>query len=101
MPRKIDLIVIGPEAPLAAGVADILRNAGLVVFGPGAKGAQLEASKDWAKSLMENSGIPTAKYWSVKTESEALTVLKKSAQPLVVKADGLAAGKGVILCSND
>ena len=93
--QKIDLIVIGPEAPLAAGLADQLREAGLAVFGPGAEGAKLEASKDWAKKLMHTSSIPTAKYWSVSNKNEALSILKQEDTPLVVKADGLAAGKGV------
>ncbi|WP_320667083.1 phosphoribosylamine--glycine ligase [Prochlorococcus sp. MIT 1307] len=92
---KLDLVVIGPEAPLAEGVADELREAGLTVFGPGANGAKLEASKTWAKELMLEAGVPTARYWSVSTEEEALVTLKNFQGPLVVKADGLAAGKGV------
>ena len=91
----IDLVVIGPEAPLAAGVADRLREAGLAVFGPGADGAQLEASKAWAKQLMQEEGIPTAGHWAVSELSEALALLDRLQRPLVVKADGLAAGKGV------
>jgi phosphoribosylamine--glycine ligase len=91
----IDLVVIGPEAPLAAGVADRLREAGLAVFGPGADGAQLEASKAWAKQLMQEEGIPTAGHWAVSERSEALALLDRLQRPLVVKADGLAAGKGV------
>jgi len=97
--HKIDLVVIGPEAPLAAGLADKLRAAKLTVFGPGAHGAQLEASKTWAKELMIEAGIPTAKHWTVRTEDEALLVLKGCQQPLVVKADGLAAGKGVTVAN--
>lgn len=93
--KKIDLVVIGPETPLAAGVADELRAAGITVFGPGAHGAKLEASKTWAKELMLKAEIPTAKHWSVTEEKEALSILKRFNQPLVVKADGLAAGKGV------
>jgi len=91
----IDLVVVGPEAPLAAGVADRLRAAGLAVFGPGADGAQLEASKHWAKALMQEAGVPTAGYWWAGSEEEALAVLNREGRPLVVKADGLAAGKGV------
>ncbi len=94
---KVDLIVIGPETPLAKGAADELRSAGLAVFGPGAHGAKLEASKSWAKELMIEAGIPTAKHWTAKTEEEALIVLQEFKNPLVVKADGLAAGKGVIV----
>ena len=93
--HAIDLVVIGPEAPLAAGVADRLREAGLAVFGPGADGAQLEASKAWAKQLMQEGGIPTAGHWAVSELPEALAVLDRLQRPLVVKADGLAAGKGV------
>ena len=93
--NEVDLIVIGPETPLAEGVADKLRSEGLKVFGPGAQGAQLEASKTWAKELMVNAGIPTAKYWTAKTKEQALAILNEFKCPLAVKADGLAAGKGV------
>ena len=92
---KIDLVVIGPEAPLAAGVADALRAEDIPVFGPGADGARLEASKAWAKQLMREAAVPTAGHWSVTSETEALAVLEDIGRPLVVKADGLAAGKGV------
>ncbi|MFL0793436.1 MAG: phosphoribosylamine--glycine ligase, partial [Prochlorococcus sp.] len=91
----IELVVVGPEAPLAEGLADQLRAAGLAVFGPGADGAQLEASKAWAKALMSEAGVPTAGHWTVSTEAEAMAVLEQVQRPLVVKADGLAAGKGV------
>jgi phosphoribosylamine---glycine ligase len=91
----IDLVVVGPEAPLAAGLADRLRAAGLAVFGPGADGAQLEASKRWAKTLMQEAGVPTSGFWAASSEAEALTLLAGLEQPPVVKADGLAAGKGV------
>ncbi len=97
--KNIDLVVIGPEAPLEAGLADFLRDAGIAVFGPGAKGAQLEASKSWAKELMRDANIPTAKYWAVGSQEEALSILKKNECALVVKLDGLAAGKGVIVPS--
>ena len=93
--QTIDLVVIGPEAPLAAGVADRLRDAGLAVFGPSASGAQLEASKAWAKALMQEADIPTAGHWTVASVSEGLELLEQLQRPLVVKADGLAAGKGV------
>ena len=93
--QSIDLVVIGPEAPLAAGVADAMRARGLAVFGPSAEGAQLEASKAWSKALMQDAGIPTAGHWSVNSEADALAVLRRVGRPLVVKADGLAAGKGV------
>jgi phosphoribosylamine--glycine ligase len=93
--HRIDLVVIGPEAPLAAGLADHLRAAGLAVFGPGRDGALLEASKAWAKQLMREAAVPTAEHWSATSESEALAALEAHGRPLVVKADGLAAGKGV------
>ena len=93
--RAIDLVVVGPEAPLAAGLADELRAAGLAVFGPGAAGAQLEASKRWAKALMAEAGVPTAAHWCAGSLEEALAVVEREGRPLVVKADGLAAGKGV------
>lgn len=91
----IDLVVVGPEAPLAAGLADDLRAAGLAVFGPGADGAQLEASKRWAKELMAEAGVPTAGHWCASSVEEALAVVEREGRPLVVKADGLASGKGV------
>jgi len=75
-----------------------MRDAGLTVFGPGKDGAQLEASKEWSKALMIENNIPTAKYWTAWTEDEALEILQTCNQPLVVKADGLAAGKGVCVC---
>ncbi|MEB3270160.1 MAG: phosphoribosylamine--glycine ligase [Synechococcus sp.] len=92
---RVDLVVIGPEAPLAAGLADLLRAAGLAVFGPGRDGALLEASKRWAKQLMREAGVPTAAHWSADEEGRALAALEAHGRPLVVKADGLAAGKGV------
>jgi phosphoribosylamine--glycine ligase len=91
----IELVVVGPEAPLAAGLGDVLRAEAIPVFGPGADGAQLEASKQWAKALMQEAGVPTAGYWPASSEAEALAALESQGRPLVVKADGLAAGKGV------
>ncbi|ABX09325.1 phosphoribosylamine--glycine ligase [Prochlorococcus marinus] len=98
--REIQLVVIGPEAPLASGLADKLRKAGLLVFGPGADGAQIEASKDWAKKLMIEAGIPTALYWSANSKEQAIGLLKNFEQSLVIKADGLASGKGVTVCKS-
>jgi phosphoribosylamine--glycine ligase len=83
-----DLVVVGPEAPLVAGVADELRHAGIAVFGPGKEAARIEGSKSFAKEVMRAAGVPTAE-----TMSEARA-------PCVVKADGLAAGKGVFVCRN-
>ncbi len=95
--KEIDLIVIGPETPLANGLADELRQYGLIVFGPGKLGARLESSKTWAKKLMMEAGVPTAKYWEAREEKEAIKIVNQFNQALVVKADGLAAGKGVIV----
>ena len=95
---KINLVIIGPEVPLAEGLANKMRKAGLTVFGPCKEGAQLEASKDWAKTLMVENNIPTAKYWATSSKEEALKILERFKQPLVIKADGLAAGKGVTVC---
>jgi phosphoribosylamine--glycine ligase len=93
--RSIDLVVIGPEAPLVAGVADALRDAGFAVFGPSAAAARLEGSKGFTKDLCEANGIPTARYVRADNSSEALAALDDFGLPVVVKADGLAAGKGV------
>ena len=93
--NAVELVVVGPEAPLAAGLADRLRSEGIPVFGPGADGARLEASKQWAKALMVEAGVPTAGYWQASSREEALQALEAQGKPLVVKADGLAAGKGV------
>ena len=97
--RGVDLVVVGPEAPLAAGLADRLRAEGLAVFGPGADGARLEASKQWAKELMVGAGIPTARHGHADSEAEALALLERFERPPVVKADGLAAGKGVTVAA--
>ncbi|MCY3536725.1 MAG: phosphoribosylamine--glycine ligase [Cyanobacteria bacterium MAG IRC3_bin_20] len=97
--KAVTLVVIGPEAPLAAGLADDLRSHGLTVFGPGADGARLEASKTWAKQLMIQAGVPTAPGWLVTSRTEALEVLHRLGRPPVVKADGLAAGKGVTVAN--
>ena len=96
--RDIDLVVVGPEAPLAAGLADELRERGRAVFGPGAAGARIESSKAWAKDLMVEHGVPTARGVACDSLPAALIELEKMPGPVVVKADGLAAGKGVIVC---
>lgn len=95
--NDIDLVVIGPEAPLVAGVADSLRKQGIATFGPGAQGALLEGSKTYSKQFMDANNIPTAAYGSFTSEQEALDYIDKLGAPIVVKADGLAAGKGVIV----
>lgn len=95
--HDVGLVVIGPEAPLCAGVADVLRAAGLAVFGPDAQGAQLEGSKTYSKAFMDDNNIPTARYGSFDNEEDALAYVKRIGVPCVVKADGLAAGKGVVV----
>ena len=94
---KIDLIIIGPEIPLAKGLADFLREKGFKVFGPGQDGARLESSKSWAKKFMKDANIPTATFWKVNSVNEAKKIIGSSLVPLVVKADGLASGKGVFI----
>nr|NUR37968.1 phosphoribosylamine--glycine ligase [Sphingomonas sp.] len=93
--NAIDLVVIGPEAPLVAGVADALRYAGIAVFGPSAAAAQLEGSKGFTKDLCRANGIPTADYVRVDRAADARAALESFSIPVVIKADGLAAGKGV------
>ena len=94
-----DLVVVGPEAPLVAGVADDVREAGILVFGPGAKAARLESSKAFAKEVMRAAGVPTAEAAVCSTEAELAAALDRLGTPHVVKDDGLAAGKGVVVTS--
>ena len=96
----VRLVVIGPEQPLVDGLADFLREKGLKVFGPCAKAAQLEGSKLFAKKFMKAQGIPTASYHEVTSVSETLKSAENFFPPYVLKADGLAGGKGVFLCNN-
>ena len=93
--NNLELVVVGPEQPLADGITDYLQGQGLKVFGPCQAGAQIEASKAWAKALMVEAGIPTAKAEVFTDEAAALAYLNQEGAPLVIKADGLAAGKGV------
>jgi len=93
--QAIDLVVVGPEAPLVAGVADALRAEGIAVFGPSAAAAQLEGSKGFTKDLCRANRIPTADYVRAERASDALEALERFGIPVVIKADGLAAGKGV------
>ena len=95
--HSIGLVVIGPEAPLVDGLADNLRTIGVPVFGPGKKAAQLEGSKGFTKDLCQRAGIPTAAYVRVTSKDGAIAALDDFALPVVIKADGLAAGKGVII----
>lgn len=93
----ITLVVVGPEVPLAKGITDYLQDKGLKVFGPTKAGARIESSKAWAKSLMQEAGIPTAKAAVFREVGAAKSYVKAQGAPIVVKADGLAAGKGVIV----
>ncbi|WP_434811453.1 phosphoribosylamine--glycine ligase [Microbacterium sp. bgisy189] len=95
--QRIDLVVIGPEAPLVAGVADALRTRGIPVFGPGKAAAQLEGSKAFAKRIMDAAGVPTGRAVRAHSRTEVEAALDEYGAPHVVKADGLAAGKGVIV----
>lgn len=95
--HRIDLVVVGPEEPLALGLADRLRERGVPVLGPGAAGARIEASKFWAKSLMGEAGVPTAAYATFTDREAAWRYVQDQPFPLVVKADGLAGGKGVVV----
>jgi len=94
----VDLVVIGPEVPLAEGLADRLRAEGVTTFGPSAAGAAIEASKAFAKDVMTAAGVPTAPYASFTDLAAALAHVDRHAEPLVVKASGLAAGKGAVVC---
>ena len=96
----VDLIVVGPEVPLVNGVSDVLREAGFAVFGPSKAAAQLEGSKDFAKKVMRDAGVPTARSFTCTEQSEIESALDTFGAPYVVKDDGLAAGKGVVV-TND
>lgn len=99
--ERVKLVVVGPEQPLSEGIADVLRDSGVAVFGPSAAAAQLEASKAYAKAFMERYGIPTAPYrvFSTRQRAEALRYVEAHPLPVVLKASGLAAGKGVTIAS--
>jgi phosphoribosylamine---glycine ligase len=97
--ENIVLTVVGPEAPLAAGVVDHFRSRRLRIFGPTQRAAQLESSKDYAKSFMQRHGIPTAQYRSFTDADAARAYVREHGAPIVVKADGLAAGKGVVVAA--
>ncbi len=96
--ERVDWTLVGPEAPLAAGVADAFRAAGQPIFGPTAAAAMLETSKAFTKSLMLGAGVPTARAWTCASYEESLRAIDALGAPVVVKASGLAAGKGVIVC---
>ena len=95
--ENIYLTVVGPEAPLAAGVVDAFRDAGLRIFGPTRAAARLEASKDYAKQFMARHGIPTARHATFDQAADAKRYVREQGAPIVIKADGLAAGKGVVV----
>ena len=97
--NRITLTVVGPEAPLAAGIVNLFRERGLKIFGPTREAAQLESSKDFAKSFMARHGIPTARYRTFTDPDEAHRYIDEQGAPIVIKADGLAAGKGVIVAT--
>jgi phosphoribosylamine---glycine ligase len=99
--EQIDLTIIGPEIPLVLGIVDRFQEAGLKCFGPSAKAAQLEGSKSYCKDFMIRHNIPTAKYQSFTDKALAITYIRQQGAPIVVKADGLAAGKGVIVAQTE
>ncbi len=100
--EQIELVVIGPEQPLVNGLSDNLRKSGIKVFGPSAQAAQIESSKSFAKSIMNEANVATAKYkeFNLTEYHQALNYISEIEYPAVIKADGLAAGKGVIICDN-
>ncbi|MBE5986938.1 MAG: phosphoribosylamine--glycine ligase [Paenibacillaceae bacterium] len=98
--KEIDLVIVGPDDPLVAGAADAFINAGIRVFGPEKKAACLEGSKSFSKDLMKKYGIPTAAYETFDSAEDALVYLETAKMPVVLKADGLALGKGVLICNS-
>ncbi|MCQ8180334.1 phosphoribosylamine--glycine ligase [Methylomonas sp. SURF-1] len=99
--RAIDLTIVGPEVPLVLGIVDQFQAAGLACFGPSAKAAQLEGSKSFCKDFMARHGIPTAAYQTFTDTDQAIAYIRSQGAPIVVKADGLAAGKGVIVAQTE
>ncbi|WP_353259903.1 phosphoribosylamine--glycine ligase [Prochlorothrix hollandica] len=97
--ESVDLVVVGPEVPLVLGLTDVLRDQGIAVFGPSQAGAQIEGSKAWAKDFMAAAGIPTARSATFTEASTAQAYVRQQGAPIVVKADGLAAGKGVTVAA--
>jgi len=97
--EQIHLTVVGPEAPLSAGIVDAFQDAGLKIFGPVKAAAQLEASKDFAKQFMARHGLPTARHATFTEAAKAKTYVEQQGAPIVIKADGLAAGKGVVVAA--
>ena len=99
--ESVELVIVGPEAPLVDGLVDKLEAAGVHAFGPSAEAARIEGSKAFAKELMSEAGVPTAAYTVVRSRDEALEQVASASYPAVLKADGLAAGKGVIICPDE
>jgi phosphoribosylamine---glycine ligase len=97
----VDLVIVGPEAPLVAGLVDALEDEGIAAFGPSAEAAEIEGSKLFAKELMEEAGVPTASHTVLHSHQEAIEGIPSASYPAVMKADGLAAGKGVIICASE
>ena len=99
--RRVDFVVVGPEAPLVGGLVDMLGEAGVRAFGPSAAAAHIEGSKAFAKELMRDAGVPTASHMVLRSHDEALAQIPCASYPAVLKADVLAAGKGVIICEGE
>ncbi|MGK7936655.1 MAG: phosphoribosylamine--glycine ligase [Xenococcaceae cyanobacterium] len=99
--NSIDLVVVGPELPLSLGISDYLQQRNIKVFGPNKESAQIEASKSWAKALMQEAGVPTADSETFTEAQAAIAYIQQQGAPIVVKADGLAAGKGVIVATTE
>lgn len=99
--ENIDLTVVGPEEPLTRGIVDLFESKGLFIFGANQKAAEIEGSKAFAKKMMKTYRLPTASYEIFETSTEAIGYIRKKGAPIVIKADGLAAGKGVIICKTE
>ena len=99
--NQIELLIVGPEIPLVNGIVDYFKSKNIKIFGPNKKAAQLEGSKIFMKKICEKFNIPSAKFREIKSEKEAKEFLKTVEFPVVVKSDGLAAGKGVTICKNE
>jgi len=99
--HRIDLTVVGPEAPLAAGIVDLFEAKGLSVFGPSKAAARIEASKSYAKELLRNANVPTAAHKTFSNQAGAVAWVRESGAPIVIKASGLAAGKGAVVCMTE
>jgi phosphoribosylamine--glycine ligase len=99
--EEIDLTIVGPEAPLVDGIVDVFKENNLKIFGPSRKAAALEGSKIFSKNFMKKYGVKSAEYEVFSDREEALSYIKQCSYPTVVKADGLAAGKGVVICQNE